>query len=220
MNRHLKDYYKVLGLSPGATTQDIKKAYRSLAFRYHPDQNPDNAFAEASFKELQEAYVTLSHAGRRRAYDEERWLMGMSNKAREQQAISPQWIMDECIKLARHMATIDTYRMSHNSLRDYIFLLLSEAHMGILLRDNDTEKNVTIIQELLKATQNLQYRYMTEIAERLLQLAGPDVALQQKIAHSVNMHRKQAGRDKYFTFLILVAALLLALFMYFYGRKR
>lgn len=118
------------------------------------------------------------------------------------------------------MATIDTYRMSHNSLRDYIFLLLSEAHMGILLRDNDTEKNVTIIQELLKATQNLQYRYMTEIAERLLQLAGPDVALQQKIAHSVNMHRKQAGRDKYFTFLILVAALLLALFMYFYGRKR
>lgn len=219
MDRRIKDYYKILGVSPGATLQEIRKAYRKLAFRYHPDQNPENAFAEANFKELQEAYATLSHAGRRRAYDEERWLMGMSNTARQQEAISPQWILHECMKLHRHMATIDTYRMSHRSLRDYIFLLLSDAHIGILLHSNDGETNAAIIEEVLKATRHLQHPYTEEVAERLLQLAGTDAGVRAEITLSLDKSRKEAGRNKYFTLFILMAALLLALFMYFYGRK-
>ena len=56
----IKDHYKTLGLPATASLQDIKKAWRKLAFQYHPDQNPQNAFAEASFKELQEAYAILT----------------------------------------------------------------------------------------------------------------------------------------------------------------
>lgn len=63
------DYYKVLGLNKGASSDEIKKAYRKLAFQYHPDRNPDNKDAEAKFKEATEAYEILKDDQKRAAYD-------------------------------------------------------------------------------------------------------------------------------------------------------
>jgi molecular chaperone DnaJ len=65
-----KDYYKVLGLSRNASEKEIKKAYRKLAMRYHPDKNPDDAGAEASFKEAAEAYDVLSDSKKKKNYDQ------------------------------------------------------------------------------------------------------------------------------------------------------
>ena len=67
MNR---DYYEVLGLSRSASKDEIKKAYRKLAMKYHPDKNPDNGEAEEHFKEVNEAYEVLSNDDKRRRYDQ------------------------------------------------------------------------------------------------------------------------------------------------------
>lgn len=64
-----KDYYEVLGVDKGADDATIKKAYRKLAMKYHPDRNPDNKEAEEKFKEIGEAYEVLSDADKRAAYD-------------------------------------------------------------------------------------------------------------------------------------------------------
>lgn len=63
------DYYEVLGVSKDATTADIKKAYKALALKYHPDKNQNDAEAESKFKEIVEAYETLSDSQRRKDYD-------------------------------------------------------------------------------------------------------------------------------------------------------
>lgn len=63
------DYYSVLGVTKDATAQDIKKAYRKLAQRYHPDANKDDPAAEARFKEINEAYDVIGDDGTRREYD-------------------------------------------------------------------------------------------------------------------------------------------------------
>lgn len=65
-----RDYYEVLGVSKGATASEIKKAYRKLALKYHPDKNPDNEEAEEKFKEAAEAYEVLSNDEKRQRYDQ------------------------------------------------------------------------------------------------------------------------------------------------------
>lgn len=64
-----RDYYEVLGVSKGASESEIKKAYRKMALKYHPDKNPDDKTSEEKFKEAAEAYEVLSDADKRARYD-------------------------------------------------------------------------------------------------------------------------------------------------------
>ena len=70
MAENKRDYYEVLGVQKGASAEDIKKAYRKAAMKYHPDRNPGDKEAEAKFKEVGEAYEVLSDDGKRSRYDQ------------------------------------------------------------------------------------------------------------------------------------------------------
>ena len=69
MAAQAKDYYQILGVGRDASSEDIKKAYRKLALKHHPDRNPDNPQAEEEFKKLSEAYEVLSDPNKRAAFD-------------------------------------------------------------------------------------------------------------------------------------------------------
>ena len=60
-----RDFYEILGVAKGASEEDIKKSYRKLAMKYHPDRNPDSKESEEKFKEVKEAYEMLSDAEKR-----------------------------------------------------------------------------------------------------------------------------------------------------------
>ncbi len=87
LKRMDKDYYKVLGVSESATAEEIKKTYRKLAFRYHPDKNPGS---EEMMKEINEAYAVLSDQKKREAYDSYRQRYGPSARDRFRQSYAEQ----------------------------------------------------------------------------------------------------------------------------------
>jgi len=84
-----KDYYKILGVDKTATADEIKKAYRKLAVKYHPDKNPNNKSAEEKFKEINEANEVLGNVEKRKKYDE----LGVNWNSYQQQG-SPQGAQD------------------------------------------------------------------------------------------------------------------------------
>lgn len=81
------DYYKILGLSKGASQDDVKKAYKKLARKYHPDLNPDNPDAHRKFQEINEANEVLSDPEKRKKYDQygENWKHADEFEAQQQQ---------------------------------------------------------------------------------------------------------------------------------------
>ena len=66
----MRDYYEILNVSKTATPEEIKKAYRKVAMKYHPDRNPDDSNAEDKFKEAAEAYSILSNPDKKSRYDQ------------------------------------------------------------------------------------------------------------------------------------------------------
>jgi curved DNA-binding protein CbpA len=79
--RSERDYYAILGVQPSASDEEMKRAYRRLALRHHPDRNPGDRRAEERFKEISEAYAVLMDPGRRREYDRLRGERGGSSAA-------------------------------------------------------------------------------------------------------------------------------------------
>ena len=83
----MKNYYYFLGISENASAEDIKKVYRKLSLKYHPDKNPDDDFFENRFREVQEAYDFLGDSEKRRIYDE-----NLAHQQRSYRPASPPYI--------------------------------------------------------------------------------------------------------------------------------
>src|SRR5215217_4707360 len=174
----LKDYYRILGVPPSATTEDIRKSFRNLAMKYHPDRNPDSPFSAGHFIEIKEAYHVLSDEKRRYRYDEERWLLGMGSRSPSGGQLSAEWVRGEAAKLRKHMERIDTYRMNHEALQQYVLLLLSDAHLAVM------ERSILIpdlVKDVLVAITRLKISMLTPVTDRLMVLAGLDEAVKKDI---------------------------------------
>ena len=212
-----KDYYKILGIDKKASQDEIKKTYRKLAVKYHPDKNPGNLLSEAHFKEVQEAYSVLSDSDKRAAYDDERWLSGMGTKARYTEPITPAWLVNICVQLNSSLATMDTHRMSQRALQSYILLILEDVHIAILQQYNDTSANHAVINEILKASKKLDVKYLDPIEERLQILAGKDDKMLQSIDDKMEERIRKARWEKLLPYFIIIITLALCLCMYYYG---
>src|SRR5437870_901801 len=117
-----RDYYEILGVPRSAKEEEIKKTYRKLARKYHPDLNPNNKQSEEKFKEIQEAYEVLSDAEKRKQYDQ----LGANWKNGADFTPPPNWGGGR-----GYQGTIN--------MDDLFGGLLQEAHQDCTVRGDDTE---------------------------------------------------------------------------------
>jgi molecular chaperone DnaJ len=216
----LKDYYKILGVRPSASLPEIKKAYRALAVRYHPDKNPGNELSEAQFKEISEAYNVLSNGGKRAKYDDDRWLSGMGSRTTYTEAVTGRWLRKVCVDLNSSLAVMDTHRMSQGTLRAYVMMILADAHLGVLLQENDLAINNAIINEILSAIEKLEEQHIAEVLKALDVIAAGDEAARARLVEYARERRVQERKRKAFPYVVIAVTLALCVFMYFYGNVK
>lgn len=169
-----KDYYKVLESHPRASLSELKKAYRNLARRFHPDSNSADPNATQYFQEIQAAYELLSNPVKRRAYDNELKARGQYSAFVKESTNNTDQILKQSQDLYRYVRGQDKRAINTDALTDFILGLLNKDNMALLLRANNTELNTEISNNLLLASKSITApRLFSEIAEQLL-LLHPD----------------------------------------------
>ncbi len=210
----LKDYYQILDLTRNATEQEIRKAYRRLAMKYHPDKNAGSEYAEAHFREVKEAYQVLSDPHKRSAYNQQRWYRQSARNKSEEETFTPQVILKKCRDLNRYIDTLDAFSINNQSLFQYIILILNESSIKTLADFDDPSSNRQIIHELLKASRSLPYGLMEKMGARLARVAGKDSQTIQLIEATVKERRFSGFWQKYHGIIILIITLILCWIIY------
>ncbi len=214
----VKDYYKILEVLPTASLQEIKKSYRKLAHLYHPDKNADNPAAEAYFKEVIEAYQTLSNPVQRESYNYERWSLRRTGKKYTSPAFSPQTILQESISLRDYVSKVDIFRMNEEALNYQIMQTLSDHNISILKNFNDVIINKAIIKELLTAALLLDLKFSESLIEKLYQLTENNDEAKELIQKFILKKKLAAKWEKYKILLIVLITILLCCLIYFLGK--
>jgi curved DNA-binding protein CbpA len=210
----LKDYYKVLDIPPTASSLQVKKSFRNLALRFHPDKNPGNAFSEAKFREIQEAYSILSDPEKRADYNYKRWYNRSLGKAWEPFQHDPHSILKASEKLNNYIAGANVFQVDFDALSYHIREILSESNLAILHQFDNKSINQQVITLLLQSSVPLPLHYQLPIVASLQTLAAGD----NYSLDMISIYRKQQQRknkwSRYTALIILVCTLLLCLFIY------
>ncbi len=209
-----KNHYRTLGVSPNTSLDAIKKEFRKLALQYHPDINAGNEFATLRFRELQEAYETLSHPSKRAKYHYE-WKLHFPhtdiNMAWEH---TPFTIFNESIQLNKQIAAMDIFRMNKEAIFLRVKKILSESNINMLLDHKDEILNQKLITRLLSASSALSFKHIGPVAASLKMIAGTDDTTIKMITDFVKKAKRQHYWEKYYPLIVLLITLVICILIY------
>jgi len=211
------NYYQLLGVKPNASTEEIKRSYRRLVLKYHPDKNPGDPLAEAAFKEIAEAYEILSDAKKREDYHNKHFY-SYNYKYTAAATTTPQSILNDAINLQKLVEKADPYRMNRDALLFQLQQILSPDNLSLLQNEKQAKINNAIVEALLVACKPLQYYYSEIIAEQLYMLANGNNSLEKKITEFLNTQRKKDTWRRYKVVAAIIAAILLCLIIFLIGK--
>jgi molecular chaperone DnaJ len=211
----LKDYYEILEILPGASPAQIKKAYRKLAMRFHPDKNIGNPYVIRHFHEIQEAYEVLSNPVRRNEYHQKRWQDPELNMLfRSNYEVTPELLLLNALKTEKFVQGLDVFRMNYDALNAQLEQLLNDNHLNLLLDQQMVDINEKIITAVLNAAKPLPFRYYSTLSGKLIKLAGTGNDMIFTIYKQLQKKRNQYLWDKYKGVLMILIALVICYLIY------
>lgn len=211
MQSEYKDHYQTLGLAPGATAEQIKKAFRKLALDLHPDKTGNDPGLSVRFSEIQRAYEVLSDPLQKIQFLQERWL----RKAQGQNTTVATgdlagWIK-ECLALEKNTTTQAPDRIDQQSLHHQIAKLASQEKIDSLKDYAHPEALLTGARLLLQAAAILPYELFMNNARQLATIEANQTSWQQEIRRAIQQKSNERNWKRYRVAAIVVITLLLCL---------
>jgi molecular chaperone DnaJ len=210
----LKDYYSILELSPSASADEVKKAYRRLAHLYHPDKKDNDPYAAAQFAVIKEAYETLINPVQKEYYLQQRWYAQSIGKKIKQETITPVNVLKQMIELEKYVSKLDIHRMDQQGLFKHLENILSESTIGMLNLFNEPDVNNEIVQIALKSARTLPYSLIILFTTRLKRLTTNDELIIKKVDQFVRHHKQTEYLEKRKVWILLLVVILICIGIY------
>ena len=206
-----ENLYSTLGVDSNASPEEIRKAYRQLALKFHPDKNNGDAVSALRFKEIHHAYQILSDPHRRSAYNQKRWFYKHA-VTRKTQLLTPYHFFTRTNELKRFLDKLRPSEINKKALSLYIKHLLSEPSLQMLKAAADTPVNKEVIIHLLTATAFLSGRQTESILLKLRHIA--DAETMPLIDRRMKEIRLQIIWERYHFLIVLLIAILICVMAY------
>ena len=207
-----KDYYAILGITPLATPDEVRRSYRRLAMEWHPDRRGGDPVAALRFHELREAYQTLTDPVRKDAWLQERWyLRSMGMKTEHGRADQPAELMKAAIAYEQELAMTDPHRIDAGAILTRIRTLLTRDAVEMLLQEKDPGIRIVVCQRLLQCGRHFEPAAATELARLLEPLTAMDARLSEEAARYLSRRRRARAMERLRIPLLLLATALACL---------
>jgi len=216
----MKDYYAILECTPMSTRDEIKRNYRRLAMKFHPDKNDGDKYAAAYFNDIKSAYETLTQPEKKAKWLEERWLhQVLNNNYSEKEPLTPQLILSKTLQLEKYISRLDTFRMDHWTLSNELESILSSENIACLKQFNQPEVNKTIIQYILQSLEKIQTSFSQPVWNKLKLFAADDELILSKVNMSFQNIKRKEKIAALTLPIVLGFTILLCFMLFFLSRK-
>jgi hypothetical protein len=206
----VKDYYKILGVPPNASLSDIKRGFRHLAQRYHPDKHGGSKHAEAWYREVYEAYTTLTDPALREVYHQQRWLQQSLGRPLDNPLpLTPENILAEVESTCQQAKNLDQFRMDQKGLGSQLAQLISEDKIEALRAFGDESINYRIVYCMQDALVRLDFPYLGAVQTQLLKLSAGNIPMKALVKGYFEKRRRQHWwiKNQWWIVLAITAAL-------------
>jgi curved DNA-binding protein CbpA len=214
----VKDYYRILGVTPGTDIPAIKKAFRRLAMEHHPDKSHASAENSVYFQELQEAYQTLTDPYKREQYLYNRWLEKSMGHQLDQ-AMSAEEILLLFIKAEQYFSQTDHYRTNSNLLLHQLLQTFSERRINTILEGKDEQQILSTLELAMKLSNRLNANEMEKSIQHFGQLLAQKPYLLEQWMKLLKMKKKDESREKWTLPMMLFITILICLAIYWISRS-
>lgn len=191
----MKNHYQILGVPTNCSQADVKKAYRQLALKYHPDKNSGDMQSEEQFKEILESYIILSDAETRSEYD---YIKGLKTSYRvlgaEPGKLSPIKFLIKFRKIKETVFNANG-RINKTSLFKVIDELLSDTNLNFLIKEKDISINYLIIDEVITCCIFLEDPGKSIIQSKLVRLSDGNSRMLKRIEFLSNVNSDAPMED-------------------------
>lgn len=213
-----KDYYKILNVPHNARNQEIKKAFRQLAMRYHPDKNEGDSLAASYFRDVHEAYQVLSDENQRSAYNQDCWYNNRRHNALRFETLTPHMLLHKSQRLRKYISSLNDYATDRDALFEYMTGLLTEESLGMLIECNEPSTKHRIVENLLNTGSALPLHNLQQITDKLSRLGSNDARITEMIDSCMKEYRAADLWKKYQGLAVLIFTLMLCGMIYLVSR--